>query len=68
MEYAEEGDIIDGDNEYAFGNDGNDEHLAESNNNNDGKYAKDSNIANNANEYVNDDDGVDKPFAEGNDK
>ncbi len=39
MEYAKEVDIADDNDEYAVGNDGNNEPLAEGNDNEDGKYA-----------------------------
>ncbi len=66
MEYAEEGDIPNGNNEYAVGNDGNDKPLAEGNNDNNNEYAKDGNITDDDNEYTVGDEGVGEPLAEGN--
>jgi hypothetical protein len=52
LEYAEEGDIANDDDEYAFGDDGDDEPLAESNEDDNDEYAKDGDIANNDEEYA----------------
>jgi hypothetical protein len=65
---TKEGDIADGDNEYAVGDDGNKEPLAESNDNNDYKYDKDGNIADNNNEYTIGKGGVDEPLDKGDDE
>jgi hypothetical protein len=56
---AKEGDIADGINEYAIGNNGNKEPLAEGDDDDDKEYAKDGNIADN------NDDGGDKPLEKG---
>jgi hypothetical protein len=60
-----EGDIANGKDEYAVGNDGNNKPLAEGDNNDDNEYAKDSNIANDNNKYAIGNDAVDKPLAKG---
>ncbi len=65
---AKEGDIADGDNEYAVGNDGNYKPLAEGNNDDDDEYSKDGDIANKDDEYAIGNDSVNKPLAEGNNK
>ncbi len=69
MEYAKEDDIANNDDEYAIGNSGNNEPLAEGNaDNDDNEYAEDGDIANNDNKYTIGNDGVDKHLAEGDDE
>ncbi len=53
------------DDEYAFGDDGNNKPLAEGNNNKDNKYAEDGDITNEDNKYAIGNDGVDEPLAKG---
>jgi hypothetical protein len=53
-----EGDITNGDDEYAVGCDGNNEPLAEGNNDKDDNYNKDGNITDNYDEYAIGNDGV----------
>jgi hypothetical protein len=64
---AKEGDIADGNNEYAIGNNGNNEPLSEGDDDN-GEYAKDGNIANDNDDYTIGNDSVDKPLAKGEDE
>ncbi len=68
MEYAKEGDIADGNNEYAIGDNGSNKPLAEGNNNDNDEYAKDGNIAANDDKYVIGNDSVDEALAKGDDE
>jgi hypothetical protein len=54
---TKEGDIADGDNDYAIRNDGNDKPLTKGDKDNDDEYTKDGDIANNDKEYVIGNDG-----------
>jgi hypothetical protein len=69
LEYAEEGDIADGNNEYAISNDGDGKPLAEGDNHdNEEEYAKDGNIANDNKNYALGNVGVNKHLAKGDNK
>jgi hypothetical protein len=66
LEVAKEGDITNGDDEYNFGNNGNDAPLAEGDKDEDDKYSKDGNIADDNNKYAVGNDSVKEPLAKGN--
>ncbi len=65
---SKKGDITNGKDEYAIGNNGNNEPLAVGDNDKEDKYAEDGGIAADDNKYAIGNDGVDEPLAKGNNK
>ncbi len=60
--------ITNGNDEYAVGNNGNDQPLAEGDNDDNDEYDEDGDIADNDNGYAIGNDGVDKPLDKDNDE